>query len=334
MKLPLVLTVLAFAAPFAPIHAQEPTPAVAPAEERFPELRRRISQEDDLAVREAALADAMRLLTEGDSKQREHAMEALAETTSVPFDRAPFLPLVRKALTDENAGVRAFALRVVKRFGATIEEDMDDVVARKDDEERYVRGWVAFAMYQLDPTGAHPSFEPTLLELLGDPEPVTLSETCRWLWGNPTSPAVDALLVELSRDPKKMGDVVYFALGTRPYMRCNVAERLMEIAADPTLSDKTRARAAWGVSFWKLDPACAPQAVDAMASWLEPEAKADPKVRYYAVWGLGKLGGEKAEALLQGIVDTPAESAELRRDAKNALERLRAAKAEAAPAAP
>jgi hypothetical protein len=171
------------AAPAA-LHAQDGGPT---SPSNVPELWTRIASTDSPEIRDAALGETMQMLESDDFAVRERGMEALAETTAIPFDRAPFLPMVRKAMDDPHPGVRALALRTIAPFGGTVDEDMAAVVARAKDEERHVRGWVAFAMYKLDPKGAHPDVEPTVLALLADPEPVVLSSTLQWpgAFGNP-----------------------------------------------------------------------------------------------------------------------------------------------------
>ncbi len=291
-----------------------PTPS---SPQEYPVLWKNIAQRDDMALREASVLKVYGMLASDDASERREALQALAETTAVPFDREPFEPLVRGALRDEEPACRAFALRILKRFGGT-QEDLARVAKLADDENYYVRAGVTHTLYQLDPTGSLEVTETTLLKLLADENLHVLRETCRSLWSMPTTAAVDASLVELTNDPERRSDVLYFALSTRPLMGEQVVAQLVHLADSDDIPAESRSRAVWGLTHSRHTTEARSAAAAAMKRWATDAPF--PGMREDAVWGLATMGGDDVVGAVRAAMNDENEG--VRREATRALVRL------------
>ncbi len=284
----------------------------------YPELWKKIAQRDDPELRERTLDEVYEMLTSKNALQRRDAMVALAETTATPFDRSRFEPLVLKALDDQEPTSRLLALQILRRFGGTI-HNLPKVASLADDDNYFVRAGVAHALYQLDPKGESSVTEETLLKLLSDESSEVVRETCRSLWGRPTTHVVDARLIELTSQPNEhRAEVLHLALSTRPLMTEPVAAQLIELANDEDIPPALRERAVWGISHNGYTKEAKRMAVDAMIYWARESAR--PGIRRDAVWGLARIEDERVQPVIRKALED--EDADVRREARRALKRL------------
>lgn len=276
-----------------------------------------IAQRDDAELRSQTLEKLGEMIAGGGPPAAE-ALKTLARVADVPFDRTPFLPLVRQSLESPNAQARARALGVIGMMGGDA-SDIPAVVALAFDEEPAVRSAVARALFALDPKGEHQAITPTLDLLLHDPKADVIKSTLQSFWGHPLDAAIEKRVIELSRERQHFDTAVYYALSTRPMVSRPVAERLVEVLEDVHVDHNNRGRAAWGLAH---PPEEAAKDVVRAAAIRALAQSTDRYIRQNAIQALALTGGDDAIVALQAIVADDAENMSVRDDARNALRRL------------
>ena len=263
-----------------------------PLEDPSPALR--ILHADSDSSRQAAVARLLAALST--DAQRNRALLWLKQVEAVPFDRAAFLPLVRDALHDPSAKTRVAAMRALAGVGGGV-EDVPAVLAMLVDSDPHVRSALAEALYSIDPEASQAEVWAAIEELLDDPSQSVRLHTAKSLWGCPTSPRIDQMLVNLSYDPQIGGDVIYYALSTRPLVRKAVAQRLMELARGTTgMAD---GRALWGLTHHRLDDESRELATPLLIEIARHVP--DIELRCDAIWGLGSHKHPSAEPVLREL---------------------------------
>lgn len=278
---------------------------------------------DDKA-REKALDHLETMLRSAKVNDRCNAMISLRKVggeTEAKFDRSRFLPLVRNRLEEGGKDEAAQAMGAIAVLGGD-ETDIPHVLKWAEDENPAIRVWIAPTLVALNRKEVHPDVGPTIEKLLHDPNHQVRVASYKCLWGAPTTPGIDAALIELSRQPSAGGgdgyDSVYYALSTRPLVRKPVAQRLIELIGP---NSPLSSRAVWGISHHAADDEARPIVVDALIQVVDQDSDSD--VRQGAIWGLGFHGGEKAQRKLQAIVDDANESQAIREYARQQLARHR-----------
>ena len=225
------------------------SPAVAASSE----LAQAILQRNDPQVRSQALQRLQKMLgAEASDQDKKTALATLGRALTAKFDRTPFRPLVVPLLTSNDAGLRRLALGCLPGLGATA-DDLPGVARLAEDPSPQVRQVVGTALIQIA-QGAHAQVViPALTRLLRDPEPGVIEATIRSMWGQYSSPEFDALLIELSREPRYHHNVIYFGLSTMRTKSVPVCRRLVEELADPDWNNS--GRAAWGLTYGVTDEA-------------------------------------------------------------------------------
>lgn len=270
--------------------------------------------------RQQALNEVEKLLRSENASDRIKALDTILKIRQLRFDHARFLPLVRKSLDAANERELAAALGAIAVVGGD-ESDVPRVLQLADSDSLQVRVWISTTLYALNPQGKHPGIGPVIEKLLSDPNNNIRTATYKSLWGLPTTPEVEAKLIEMSHGPTNGGsgegyDVVYYALSTRPLVRGPVAKRLIELITAPS---PLTGRAIWGLSHHAASDDARPIVVDALIRVLETQV--DNENRQNAIWGLGFHGGDKAVAKLQAIADDNKESPSLREYARKQLQK-------------
>lgn len=281
-------------------------------------------------TRHAAINTLENLLKSEKSSDRANAMAAIKSASHVRFDRTRFLPLVRKSLNLNDLSEFSQAIGVIALVGGDA-SDVRAVVAHVNHENPRIRAALTAALYGLDPLGKHADIGPAIVKLLTDAEPFVRTATFKSLWGLPSTPDVDARLIELSRGPSKGGsseadEVIYYALSTRPLVRGPVVERSIEIIFEKGLYSS---RAVWGLSHNPADDAARPRVVEALINVLDTQTVED--VRRDALFGLGLHGTEKALKKLNAVIADENESQKVR---EYAYRQLRGRKVEGAAPVP
>lgn len=252
-------------------------------------------------------------------------LRLLQRVSEIPFDRAPFLPIVQAALGSPAPEVRIAALDVMPVAGAS-EADLPAIAQLADDPDPLVRAEVVAALlfsagdrYKAVTRGEGVIF-PIVEKLLADPDAKVKAETLHALWGFPISPKAEEQVIAFSktwvsdRGPEGY-DAIYYALSTRPVVNVPVARRLIEIMQDPKTNSNLRWRAAWG-----LGHKASPEAVDMMVRALieELDETLEQYVRNLAVEGLATHRTPTALAKLREVAEKD-ESEAIRKAAANAL---------------
>jgi hypothetical protein len=297
--------------------AQIPAPATPPAER----LHADIIQRKDKPLRRQRLEEILAILsdTKADPARHLNALVVLARVGDVPFDRAPFLPVVKALLKSPHEDIRRAALKAMPSVGAG-EADLPELAKLADDPSERVREYVTSSLYFSAHGKGEAVASPVVEKLLADPSEKVKLATLHSLWGKPISAAAEEKVIALSREtraggPNSLGyDSVYYALSTRPIVSVPVARRLIEVMQDTQAGD-LRGRAAWGLSN-----RASPEATDLVVQALveELDENLDAQIRSYAVQGLSGHRTPAALAKLRQIAEKE-ESTQLRDDAAKAL---------------
>lgn len=284
-------------------------------------------------TRLAAIDKLLQLLRSDKPSDRVNALSVIHAAAQVRYDRARFLPLVRKSLNSPDQSEYGAALKVIALVGGDA-SDIPAVTAHVNHEKPHIRANLCSTLYSLDPRGQHRDIGPVVVKLLNDPEQFVRTATFKSLWGANSTPDVEARLIELSRGPSKGGsseadEIVYYALSTRPLVRQPVAKRLTEIVAEKQLYSS---RAVWGLSHHAADDAARPYVVDSLIQVVESQT--EEETRRDALYGLGFHGGDKALQKLNSIVANDKESLAMREFAFRQLRGRNVAGAAPAPVVP
>jgi HEAT repeat protein len=235
-------------------------------------------------------------------------------------------------MSDGDAAVRYAALGAVAALAAPAEQGVapapavDTVAIAKlaDDPDSHVRSKVAQALAAVSRGRPQPPAElmATVEKLLNDPSPAVQVGTIHALWGWPLSEKGERRLIELSRDPVVGYPAIYYALSTLPTKSRPVAERLIEVmqAKGAAADRNSTGRAAWGLSHFPIADDAKELVIDAFIKDLDEST--DGSVRREAVYGLGRLGGDKAIAKLEALAKEE-EAQQLRREAADAVRQLK-----------
>ncbi len=164
------------------------------------------------------------------SQMREHAVALLqaSATGKLPEERANAMeallpvptrlePLARRALSDENLGVRAVAATLIGK--ARLTRVVDAVIPLLTEESPMVR---ACAIFALSRCGREVDIEP-LAQMLRDPQPLVRAQTA-FLLGEMGNTSALPMLRDASRDPMSMANSAEVKL-----MRLQLAEAMVKL---------------------------------------------------------------------------------------------------------
>jgi hypothetical protein len=264
---------------------ESPAPAKpAPAQSAKPqELWEQIVQSQDAALRAAALASVEKLLA--DETTAAQGLATLLKAAQAPFDRAPIVRLATPLMSSENAELRAMALGAIVALDPNA-LDVAAVAAHRDDPSPRVRQAVAESIVRCDPEGVHVATHRTIELLLADADSQVVQSMIRSLWGRPTTPHAEEMLIDLSYGTAHGDDAIYYALSTRPLIREPVAARLIELTS---FTHRYRGRAIWGLSHHAIDESANDLVADALIDIVDTTT--DGYDRTNAIKGLGQLRG-------------------------------------------
>ena len=271
------------------------------------EIQNDILQRKDKDLRQRRIDEVLAALKNPDASAatRRGMLQVLRAVANVPFDRAPFLPLIKGMLNDSDPSVRAASLGLMPTVGAG-EADLAEMARLADDPAPEVRAEVVSALGFTKAENKDATVFPVVDKLLDDPDPKVKLATIHALWGHPVSLASEAKIIALTHEtmnggPGALGqDAVYYALSTRPQVSLPIAQRLAELMHDPKLDPNVRWRAAWGLTH-----IATPEAKDAMVQALctELDETLQPQVRSYAVQGLALHRTPAALAKLKELAE-------------------------------
>ena len=134
------------------------------------------------------------------------------------------------------------------------------------------------------------------------------------MWGQYTSPEFDALLIELSRDPRHRGHVIYHCLSTMKTKSPAVCRRLIEELDEPDWNDS--GRAAWGLTYGVVEQANS-LVEEGLLKALPEET--NPYTRKQEFRALRRVATEKARPYLRSVVDSDMETEEFKQQARQIL---------------
>ena len=131
-----------------------------------------ILQRKDKDLRQRRLDEVLAALRkpDADAATRGEMLQVLRAVANVPFDRAPYLPLVKGILNDPVPAVRAAALGVMPLVGAG-EADLAEMARLADDPAPEVRRQVAMALEFTKAENKDVIIFPVVGKLLDDPDP-------------------------------------------------------------------------------------------------------------------------------------------------------------------
>jgi hypothetical protein len=273
-----------------------------------------ILQRKDKSLREKSLAQLQAMLSPESSKRdKGTALATLRSALTAKFDRKPFRPLVEPLLTSEDAEIRLRALQCFPLLEATT-QDLALILPLANDSSPEVRREVGGALISIADGREKEKVIPALMRLLKDEEYKVIERTLRSMWGQYTSPEFDALLIELSRDPRHRGHVIYHCLSTMRTKSPAVCRRLIEELDEPDWNDS--GRAAWGLTYGVVEEANS-LVEEGLLKALPEET--NPYTRKQEFRALRRVATEKARPYLRLVVDSDMETEEFKQQARQIL---------------
>jgi len=230
-------------------------------------LWERIAQAQDAKLRSAALETVAKMLDLGTDVTT--ALEALAKSRMVGFDREPFVPLVQRYLTHDDADVRSRALHAFSALGSG-SISSKALLALLDDPNPAVRGAAGQTAVTLDPKLEQPETVEIVRRLLHDSDKDAVQAIIYSLPGLPLSKEIEDRMIELSYDAKLGYDAVYYGLTNRPILRKPAAERLIEVAQH-SQSDNA-GRAVWAMGRTPASDDARPLIVEALQAIVDSQS--------------------------------------------------------------
>lgn len=281
------------------------------------ELSQAILQRDDQELREKSLDKLQQMLAaDAPATEKKQALATLLSSLAAKFDRAPFRRLVLPLLDSDDDAIRAMALRSLPAL-ETPAGELSRIVPLAEDESPQVRMHVGLALIQIG-KGQHKEVViPALTTLLKDSDPAVIEQTIRSMWGQYSSPQFDALLIELSRNPRYHHNVVYFGLSTMRPKSAAVCRRLVEELDDPDWNNS--GRAAWGLTYGVEDEA-RKLVEEGLLKALPEETNAYTRGQQFRA--LGNVATEQSRAYLAKVADSELETEGCRQAARAILTRL------------
>ncbi len=230
-------------------------------------LWEKIVQAQDASLRGAALETVRKMLDTG--KEVTKALEALAKSRMVDFKRTPFIPLVRRYLTHDDAEVRSRALYAFSALGSG-SISSKALLALLDDPSAAVRGTAGQTAVTLDPRLEQPETVEIVRRLLNDSDKDAVQAIIYSLPGLPLSKEIEDRMIELSYDTKLGYDAVYYGLTNRPILRKPAAECLIEVAQHS--KDDNAGRAVWAMGRTPATDDARPLIVEALQAIVDSQS--------------------------------------------------------------
>jgi hypothetical protein len=281
------------------------------------ELVQGILQRKDKDLRQRSLAQVRDMLAPTSSTEQQQAgLATLRASLTAKFERDPFRPLVLPLLTSDDARIKTLALGCVPALNGTA-DDLGLIIRLAEDPSSEVRAQVGSALISLGQGEHGDQVIPALTKLLQDSDKKVIERTLRSMWGQYSSPAFDALLIRLSRDPQHHGHAIYHALSTMRSKSIPVCRRLIEELDESNWNDS--GRAAWGLTYGVVDEAKSLVEQGLLAAL--PEETND-YTRNQAFRALRRVATERSRAYLKSVVDSPMEAGKFKEQAREILQDL------------
>jgi|GEM_PF-2316850 len=269
------------------------------------ELVNAILQRKDKSLREKSLAELREMLSpESSNRDKGTALATLRSALTAKFDRKPFRPLVAPLLKSEDAEIRMRALQCFPALKATT-RDLELIIPLAEDDSSQVRQEVGGALIHIGNGQEKEKVIPALMKLLKDEEYKVIERTLRSMWGQYSSPEFDALLIELSRDPRHRGHVIYHCLSTMRTKSPEVCRRLIEELDEPNWNDS--GRAAWGLTYGVTDEAKS-LVEEGLLKALPEETNAYTRKQEFRA--LRRVATEKSRSYLRSVIESDMETEE------------------------
>ena len=291
--------------------AARPRPIqAAPSEE----LAKAILQREDKSLRDKALDEIGRMLAPASPDQSQRrALVTLRRALSAKFERGPLRSLVVPLLQSQDPQVRALAVEVLPGLEAAA-EDLPKIAALAADPSPSVRGSVGSALILIGKGQHKEQVLPALLKLLRDEKPEVIEQTIRSMWGQYSSPEFDALLIELSRNPRFHHNAIYFSLSTMRPKSVAVCRRLVEELSDPDWNNS--GRAAWGLTYGVVDEART-LVEEGLLKAIPEETNAYTRGQEFRA--LRQVASGRSREYLKKVADSPQETEQLKQLAREIL---------------
>ena len=293
--------------------AREEAERIVPSKE----LIDAILQRKDKSLREKSLAELReRLSPESSNRDKGTALATLRSALTAKFDRKPFRPLVAPLLKSEDAEIRMRALHCFPALEATT-KDLELIIPLADDSSPEVRREVGGALIGIGKGEEKEKVIPALMKLLKDEEYKVIERTLRSMWGQYSSPEFDALLIELSRDPRHRGHVIYHGLSTMRTKSPEVCRRLIEELDEPNWNDS--GRAAWGLGYGVVEEAYS-LVEEGLLKALPEETNSYTRKQEFRA--LRRVATEKSRPYLKSVIQSEMETQEFKELARQILANL------------
>lgn len=250
---------------------------------------------DSDAPRAAAL-EAVREALQGDEEVEQLAgLLTLQRIGDVPYDKAPFRPLVLPFAQEADGELVVAALYAL----AAVERRPEDLALVHAAWERAPEGLGDQTLALLKTFGdgrLEGRSEEIALALLEHVDGRAVNQQLNGLWGARPGPALEARVLELARSPdwEVRHGAIYFGLATFEDKSEAVVDALVEVLADPDPNNWQRAL--WGLGHG-VPAELQPRVVDALVDL--HDARTDPQLRETCARLVARYGGPEAAARLE-----------------------------------
>ncbi|MBX3431706.1 MAG: hypothetical protein KF847_00010 [Pirellulales bacterium] len=248
----------------------------------------------EASQRRAETIAELRTALQGDDAPRQMAaLETLAQSGDVEYDKAGFRPLVLPFIERGTDGPlltsACYALLNTDRRP----EDLSLVQSIWERRTPLVDNSMSHLLFSFGDGKIAGRSEEIVLELLASSDAGVRRETLRGLWGAEVSDKMAARIIALADDPESRHDAIYFGLSTLKPKNEAVVDKLVETLADRDPNDW--GRALWGLGFG-LPESLQPKAAAALADMYA--ARSDPRTRKQCRDLIVRYAGEEAAAKL------------------------------------
>ncbi len=270
------------------------------ATERIKPLIEDALQLNDAAKRDAAIEGIRKLIASSDPLEVRAGLQGLGSISELRFDKSSFREVLLPHLQSEDPGIRSSAWYGL--FQSGLQEGDLDLLRRVARDKGFGESTshLLFVAEKGDMTGESGEIVRALLDKTKSDQS---REAMRGIWGAKFSPALEADIIALSREPGMLHDAVYYALSTQANKSEATIDRLIEVLADQD-SYNNGGRAAWGLQQG-VSQELAPKVADAALKIVSTRASGYMQqqcwtlVKRYA--GPSNLEGLRGIAALEGL---------------------------------
>ncbi|WP_367870192.1 hypothetical protein [Luteolibacter sp. Populi] len=200
-------------------------------------------QLDDELRRVTAIEGMRKAIGSKDPKEVLAGLQGLQAIYEIRFDKGSFREVLLPHLDSDDDAIRGAAWYGLFQAGF---QDGDLALMRKVAREKGMGESTSHLLFMAEKGDMTGDSGEIVRALIDKKEPDQSREAMRGIWGAKLSPALEADIIALSREPECLHDAIYFALSTQANKSEASVDRLIEVLADKDAANNG-GRAAWGL---------------------------------------------------------------------------------------